>query len=181
MLFALVAFLAGVLATLRLGRPSIGRVLAATAAWVLFALPDESCGGESAFADDALSRESGAHFATTRIAGQRAGEHADPGLCHGMSALLVLELCTYFDKRWLAAPCLLVLAVVSLAVWMRVLSKCGFPGESQPRKPDRNAGEDGIGHVLRGRSRDAEAIICVLGALKSNGCAVLPWKLNFIE
>ena len=34
----------------------------------------------------------------------------------------MLELCTYFNKRWLAAPCLLVLAGVSLVVWMRVLA-----------------------------------------------------------
>jgi hypothetical protein len=33
----------------------------------------------------------------------------------------VLELCTYFDKRWLAAPCLLVLAGIALVAWLRVL------------------------------------------------------------
>ena len=34
---------------------------------------------------------------------------------------VVLELCTFFDKRWLAAPCLLVMPAWRLVVWLRVL------------------------------------------------------------
>ena len=37
--------------------------------------------------------------------------------------LVVLELCTYFDKRWLAAPCLLIMAGGALVAWLRVLQK----------------------------------------------------------
>jgi len=37
------------------------------------------------------------------------------------SGVAVLELCIFFQKRWLAAPCLLILAAVALLLWMRVL------------------------------------------------------------
>ena len=35
--------------------------------------------------------------------------------------VVVLQLCTYFDRRWLATPCLLALAGVALVAWLRVL------------------------------------------------------------
>jgi hypothetical protein len=38
------------------------------------------------------------------------------------AGVAVLTICTFFDKRWMAAPCLLVMAGVALAVWMRVLA-----------------------------------------------------------
>jgi membrane protein implicated in regulation of membrane protease activity len=39
------------------------------------------------------------------------------------AGVAVLVACTYFDKRWLAAPCLLLMAGISLLVWMRVLAR----------------------------------------------------------
>ena len=121
MLFCLVAILAGVFATLRLGVPD-GALIAATATWLLFALPLNLGSGQYSFADDALSSEPRATLAAEGIAGKRTGEHADPGLCDRLR-LGDLELCTYFDKSWLAAPCLLVLAGVALVVWWSVLRK----------------------------------------------------------
>ncbi len=120
-LFALVACFAAILATLRLGRPSV-TVLAITAAWVLFALPTNLAAG------NLLSVTMPYRVNLGRISRQR-GSQASALVSMLIQAfvmgcgLVVLELCTYFNKRWLAAPCLLALAVVSLAVWMRVLSK----------------------------------------------------------
>jgi hypothetical protein len=34
----------------------------------------------------------------------------------------VFELCIFFRERWLAPPCLLLLAGGALAIWMRVLA-----------------------------------------------------------
>jgi ABC-2 type transport system permease protein len=120
-LFALVACLAALMATLRLGRPSL-TLLAITAAWVLFALPTNLAAG------NLLSLTMPYRVNLGRISRQR-GSQASALVSMLIQAfvmgfgLVVLQLCTYFDKRWLAAPCLLALAGVSLAVWMLVLSK----------------------------------------------------------
>lgn len=120
-LFALVACLAALMATLRLGRPSL-TLLAITAAWVLFALPTNLAAG------NLLSLTMPYRVNLGRISRQR-GSQASALVSMLIQTLVmgcglaVLQLCTYFDKRWLAAPCLLALAVVSLAAWMRVLNK----------------------------------------------------------
>jgi ABC-2 type transport system permease protein len=36
--------------------------------------------------------------------------------------VVVLELCTYFKKGWVAAPCLLVMAGLAGVAWFRVLA-----------------------------------------------------------
>jgi hypothetical protein len=36
--------------------------------------------------------------------------------------LVVMELCAFFAQRWMAIPCLLVLAGISAVVWFRVLA-----------------------------------------------------------
>ena len=119
LLFALVAFLAGVLAALRLGEPDLP-LLATTAAWVLFALPMNLAAG------NVLSLTMPYRVNLGRVSRQR-GSQASALLSMLIQAfvmgcgVIVLELCTYFDKRWLAAPCLLALAGVALVAWFRVL------------------------------------------------------------
>ncbi len=119
MLYAMVAILAGVLATLRLGAPDL-TVLAATIAWVLFALPTNLAAG------NLLSLTMPYRVNLGRISRQR-GSQASALVSMLIQAIVmgcggaVLELCIHFDKGWLAAPILLVLGGVALVVWTRVL------------------------------------------------------------
>jgi ABC-2 type transport system permease protein len=119
LLFAMVAFLAGVMAALRLGEPDL-TLLATTAAWVLFALPMNLAAG------NVLSLTMPYRVNLGRISRQR-GSQASALVSMLVQALVmgcglgILELCIYFDKRWLAAPCLLVLSGAGLVVWLRVL------------------------------------------------------------
>ena len=119
-LFVMVAFLAGVLATLRLGPPN-WTLLAATAAWVLFALPTNLAAG------NLISLTMPYRVNLGRISRQR-GSQASALVSMLIQATVmgagvaVLSICTFLDKRWLAAPCLLVMAGVSLVVLMRVLA-----------------------------------------------------------
>jgi len=124
LLFALVAFLAGVLAALRLGEPDLA-LLATTAAWVLFALPMNLAAG------NLLSLTMPYRVNLGRISRQR-GSQASALVSMLIQAIVIgcglgiLELCTYFDKPWLAAPCLLILAAVALVVWWSVLRKADY-------------------------------------------------------
>jgi ABC-2 type transport system permease protein len=119
LLFALVATLAGILAAFRLGEPDF-TLIATTAAWVLFALPMNLAAG------NVLSLTMPYRVNLGRISRQR-GSQASALVSMLIQAvvigcgLAILELCTYFDKRWLAAPSLLVMAGVGLMVWLRVL------------------------------------------------------------
>jgi ABC-2 type transport system permease protein len=119
LLFALVAFLAGVLAAFRMGEPDL-MLIATTAAWVLFALPMNLAAG------NVLSLIMPYRVNLGRISRQR-GSQASALVSMLIQAFVIgcglgiLELCTYLDKRWLAAPCLLVLAGVALVGWLRVL------------------------------------------------------------
>ena len=119
-LFALVACLAAVLATLRLGEPDL-TLLAITASWVLFALPTNLAAG------NLLSLTMPYRVNLGRISRQR-GSQASALVSMLIQVFVMgcgaatLAICAYFDKRWLAAPVLLALAGVSLAVWMRLLS-----------------------------------------------------------
>ncbi|MGZ7060890.1 MAG: hypothetical protein ACXVJU_16515 [Candidatus Angelobacter sp.] len=120
-LFALVACLAAVLATLRLGQPDL-TLLAITAAWVLFALPTNLAAG------NLLSLTMPYRVNLGRISRQR-GSQASALVSMLIQAFVMgfgvaaLEICSYLDKRWLAAPVLLAFAAVSLVVWMQVLAK----------------------------------------------------------
>ncbi len=95
-------------------------MLAATAAWVLFALPTNLAAG------NLLSLTMPYRVNLGRISRQR-GSQASALVSMLIQAVVmgcgaaVLELCIYFDKRWLAAPVLLVLAGVALVAWMRVM------------------------------------------------------------
>ena len=120
LLFVAVAFLAALLASLRLGAPE-GTLLAATGAWVLFALPTNLAAG------NLLSLTMPYRVNLGRISRQR-GSQASALVSMLIQALVMgvgvatLALCTLFGRRWLAAPCLLLLAAVALVAWMRVLA-----------------------------------------------------------
>ena len=114
-----VALTAGVLASLRLGVPQ-PEVIAATAAWLMFALPCNLAAGNIFSLTMAYRVNPG------RMARQRGSQ------ANALLSLLV-QLCilavgaavfgfTYmFDRLWLAAPIFLVLAGIAVVVWRRVL------------------------------------------------------------
>ena len=119
-LFLLVAVVAGFFAALRLGEPS-PQLLATTAAWVLFALPANLAAG------NVLSLTMPYRVNLGRVSRQRGSQAS--ALVSMLVQLLVMgcgvmvfELCAYFKERWLAVPCLLLLAGGAVAAWMRVLS-----------------------------------------------------------
>lgn len=118
-LFSLVAFLAGVFAALRLGVPNVA-LLAATGAWVLFAIPTNLASG------DLLSMTMPYRVNLGRLSRQR-GSQASALVSMLIQVFVmgcgvtVFELCSYFGKQWLATPCLLVMAIAASVAWMRVL------------------------------------------------------------
>lgn len=119
-LFVIVAFLAGVFAALRLGVPDV-LLLMTTAAWLLFALPANLAAG------NVLSLTMPYRVNLGRISRQRGSQAS--ALVSMMVQVLVMgtgiavfELCSYFKERWLAVPCLLVLAGAALVAWTRVLA-----------------------------------------------------------
>jgi ABC-2 type transport system permease protein len=120
LLFLLDALLAGILASLRLGWPS-GVMLAATAAWVLFALPCSLAAG------NILSLRVPFRINPGRIARQR-GSQANvlssmlAQLVMIIVGVLVFVLCWAWGDLWLAVPLFLMLAVVAVYGWARVLN-----------------------------------------------------------
>ena len=119
-MFVIVAFLAGVFAALRLGVPDV-LLLVTTAAWLLFALPANLAAG------NVLSLTMPYRVNLGRISRQRGSQAS--ALVSMMVQVLVMgtgiaifELCSYFRERWLAVPCLLVLAGAALVAWTRVLA-----------------------------------------------------------
>lgn len=118
-LFGMVAIVAGIFAALRLGAPDIW-LLTTTAAWVLFALPANLAAG------DVLSLTMPYRVNLGRLTRQRGSQASALVSMLIQVAVMgcgaaVFELCLYFGKKWLAAPCLLVLAGMAFAVWVRVL------------------------------------------------------------
>jgi ABC-2 type transport system permease protein len=119
-LFIIVAVLAGIFAALRLGEPDL-LLLTTTGAWVLFALPANLAAG------NLLSLTMPYRVNLGKLSRQR-GSQASALLSMLVQVfamacgLAVFELCAYFDERWLAAPCLLVMAGVALILWSRVLA-----------------------------------------------------------
>ena len=118
-LFVLVALLAGVVTSLRLGIPD-GAMVAATAAWLLFALPSNLAAG------NVFSLTMPHRINPGRIARQRGSQANALGsmlvqaLVLGVGAT-VFGLCWYFEKVWLAVPVFLALAGAAVFAWMRVL------------------------------------------------------------
>ena len=119
-LFLLVAGLAGIFAALRLGVPDLA-LLVTTAAWLLFALPANLAAG------NVLSLTMPYRVNLGRLSRQRGSQAS--ALVSMLVQILVMacgvavfELCTYFKEKWLAPPCLLVLAAIAFVAWTRVLA-----------------------------------------------------------
>jgi len=119
LLFGLDAVLAVILASLRLGWPS-GVLVAATAAWVLFALPCSLAAG------NIFSITMPYRVNPGRIARQRGSQ------ANALSAMLaqlvmilvgagVFAVSWALDDLWLAVPIFLMLATVAVLVWLHVL------------------------------------------------------------
>ncbi len=118
-LFLVVAALAGVLATMRLGLPG-PTMLAATVAWILFALPANLAVG------NILSITMPHRTNLGRLKKQRVS--ASSALISLTVQLVLLALggavfgvALYLHKLWIAVPVFGVLALLAIAVWMRVL------------------------------------------------------------
>jgi len=118
-LFTVIALVAGVVACLRLGVPDAAW-LAATAAWLIFALPAHLAVG------NLFSLAMPHRVNLGRIGRQRGGQATallamlvQLGILGVGGAVIGLSL--FFDALWLAAPVLLVLAVPVIIVWLRVL------------------------------------------------------------
>jgi ABC-2 type transport system permease protein len=119
LLFFLDALLAGTLSTLRLGW-SGGEMAAATAAWLLFALPCNLAVG------NIFSLTMPYRINPGRISRQRGSQaNALFSLFIQLGVLgvgaAVFVLCWVFDKPWLAVPVFLLLAAGAFFVWLRVL------------------------------------------------------------
>lgn len=119
-LFCIVAFLAAAFAALRLGWPD-ATMAATTAAWVLFAVPANLAVG------NLLSITMPYRVNLGRLSRQRGSQAS--ALVSMLIQLLVIgcgvavmELCTFFGKKWMAIPCLLLLAGIATMVWFWVLA-----------------------------------------------------------
>jgi ABC-2 type transport system permease protein len=118
-LFALMALVAGAMTSLRLGIPD-GAIVAATAAWLLFALPLDLAAGNM------LSLSMAYRVNPGRISRQR-GSQANAILSLliqlgvvGTGAVVFL-LSWYWDNLWLAVPVFLTLGAGAVFAWMRGL------------------------------------------------------------
>jgi ABC-2 type transport system permease protein len=113
-LFGLDAVLAAILTTLRLGRPD-GAVVAATAAWLLFALPCNLAAG------NILSITMPYRVNPGRISRQR-GSQAN-ALISLLIELAVMGVgAAVLDDPWLAVPVFVALAAAAFFGWLRVLA-----------------------------------------------------------
>ncbi|MDE3188464.1 MAG: hypothetical protein KGM96_13200 [Acidobacteriota bacterium] len=119
LVYGVTALAAGILATLILGRPN-GVVLAATVAWLLFALPANLAVG------NAFSLAMPHRLNLGRLTRQR-GSAASALLTMFIQTTLlgvaaaVFALCLYFGRLWMAVPVFLVLAGAAVFAWLRVL------------------------------------------------------------
>jgi len=119
LLFCVVGAIAGVFAIWRLGVPD-GAIGAATAAWLLFALPTNIAAG------NILSLIMPYRVNLGRMSRQR-GSQASALLsmliqvCVVAVGAGVFLLCNHFEKLWLAAPVFIVLSGVMVFVWIRIL------------------------------------------------------------
>jgi ABC-2 type transport system permease protein len=118
-LFGLTAVTAGVLASLRLGMPD-ALVLAASVAWLLFALPCNMAAG------NILSITMAYRINPGRMGRQRGSQASS--LLSFLVQLGVISvgatvfwLCWTFDAQWMSIPVFLVLAGVAAAIWRRGL------------------------------------------------------------
>jgi ABC-2 type transport system permease protein len=119
-LLAVVVVLVGIVACWRLGTPPLDAI-AASAAWVLFAVPLHLAAG------NAFSIVLGYKMNVGRM-GRQKGSQSNALLSLAVQAAtlgvgaLVFALCAWSHRLWLAGPVFLVLAAVSVFAWMRVLA-----------------------------------------------------------
>jgi ABC-2 type transport system permease protein len=118
-LFCLVAVLAGLFATLRLGVPD-GALIAATATWLLFALPLNLGAG------NILSLTMPYRVNLGRLSRQKGSQaSALLSMLIQMTVMgvgvAVIEVCAHMGRMWLATPIFLLLAGAAVFAWMRVL------------------------------------------------------------
>ncbi len=118
-LFGLVALLAGILASLRLGWPSATLAMATTA-WVFFALPANLAVG------NLFSLNMPHRMNLGRLGRQHAS--ASSALLSMLVQFTLLGVgamvfgpCVYFGRLWMAVPIFLLLAAVAFYAWLRVL------------------------------------------------------------
>lgn len=122
-LFAITAIVAAILAALRVGVPD-NAVLAATAAWLLFALPCNLAAG------NIVSIKMPYRVNPGRI-GRSAGSQGNSlfSLLIQVAFLTVgaavFALGWSLDKIWIAIPIFLALACAAVFVWLRVLDNAG--------------------------------------------------------
>jgi ABC-2 type transport system permease protein len=118
-LYIIVAVISGTLAALRIGWPD-AEVLAATVAWIAFALPANLATG------NLISLTMAYRVNLGRI-GRQSGSQANALLSMFIQTTIlgigigVISLCTFFGRLWLATPILLVLSVIAVFTWVTVL------------------------------------------------------------
>ena len=118
-LYVLVALGAGILAGLRLGRPS-AVLVATTIGWLAFALPANLAAG------NLLSLTMAYRVNLGRI-GRQSGSQANALLSMVIQTMIlgvgatVISLCGIFDEPWIAPPVLSLLACASVVGWILVL------------------------------------------------------------
>jgi ABC-2 type transport system permease protein len=119
LLFCLDALLVGWLTSLRLGAQP-DAIVAATSAWVLFALPSCLAAGNLFSLRMPFRIHPGR---MTRQRGSQANALANMLLLLAIMAVgaVVFWLCRVFDSPWIAGPVFLVLAGASVLVWLRGL------------------------------------------------------------
>ena len=131
-LFGLDAIIVSIVVCWRLGTPP-PEAIAASAAWVLFALPLHLTAG------DLFSLTMPYKINLGRI-GRQKGSQANAllSMLVQLGALGVgagvMALCAYFGRLWLAVPIFLVLAAGAVLAWMRVLSN--VDGMANARRDD---------------------------------------------
>lgn len=118
--FSLDAILVCIIASLRIGWPAPAAI-AATIAWLLFALPVHLAAG------DLFSLAMPYRMNLGRITRQRGSQAS--ALLSMLIQLAVLgigagivALCSFFHRLWLAVPIFLVLACGAIIAWLRVLN-----------------------------------------------------------
>ena len=119
-LFAVVGCVGGALGCLRLGIPSLA-VVAATGAWIVFALPCNLAAG-TIFSltlpyrinPGRITRPAGAQANTLPAALIQAG-------VFGVGALVFWICWSVVREQWLAAPILVALAAIACVAWLRIL------------------------------------------------------------
>ena len=129
MLFFLDALLAGMVSVLRLGWPG-GVMLAAAAAWLLFALPANLAAG------NIFSLIMPYRINPGRMQRQRGSQsNALLALLVQLAVLgtgaAVFALCWFFGKSWVAVPVFLVLAAGAVFAWLRVLGNADAMANSR--------------------------------------------------